>query len=142
MRDNTDFDNADSSCITINNIASFTNIHFILPVSGKNYGFFFIGNGNENSNCILTINNCMFTTDETNIESILIFNNSNNAKIIGIGIIFDSLSSNFAPIYMLEGIVDIFLSDSFFENCNNSEFFFYLKVLLFFYIFLLLDLVE
>jgi hypothetical protein len=85
-------DNAKGSYVGINNIASFTDIHFVLPVSGMSNGFFFLGNGN--SNCQLLINNCVFTSSQTGLKSIFIFNGSSDLQIIVNTTIFDGINSS------------------------------------------------
>jgi hypothetical protein len=137
-------DNPNGSYICIDttdsgNIASFYNIHFIIPANGKYNGFFFVGE-NGNSDSKLLIDDCVFTSTKTGLKSILIFNGRSNLQISANGIVMDGINSSMgfffflfylfffitsAAIYMNGGSGNLQLSDSTFNNCSNIWFLFF-----------------
>jgi hypothetical protein len=119
MRNNND----DGSRIRINQMATFIDIHFILPVKGRSDGFFFIGN--ENSGSKLFIKNCVFSSKETDLKTILAYNYSINGIINATELIMDgiSCSDGHSAIKAFNSTrIELYLTNSSFLNCSSKEY--------------------
>jgi hypothetical protein len=131
MRNN----DSDGTRIRINQMATFVDIHFILPVKGRSDGFIFIGN--ENSGSKLFIKNCVFSSDKTDLKTIFTYNSSIDGIINATELIMDgiSCSDDHSAIKAFSSTrIEFYLINSSFLNCSSKEYLLYYYYCCFFYL--------